>query len=280
MKAVIYTPALCKCVFIQNIAMYCASLRELGFHTQVVSTKSEILACAPELLIVMSDGVGGGYESTIHEFVKPVGSYVVVFLSDPYHTNMKLSRLTEFNASEVWTYCASNVRQCASQGVHVKLVPPGYSPAIDYSDHDEHMSHATPVAVLGPWSAARRAKSLAHVKNLSVVTDAWNHEAWKRKVTSHTHMVNVHNEYRAAEANRFAPALASGLVVVSERCYGDDEDLWKGIVHFVDVRDFPRLLSTLRRADGAASRDAFRERFNFTCILKAALADFMHHAAA
>ena len=198
----------------------------------------------------------------------------------------------------VWTYSKLNM-DFMKQNYSLPSIylPPGYSKVVDYRNHRDNplsekgkkdVENGKPVAVdvnIGVMTVSARVhKRTDQLKGWGLPFEnvvAWSHAGWAANVTSHHVLLNTHKpKHYSMEMFRIAPALSSGMRVISEHANKDDEDILEGLVFFAEKENMKdQLLIWLkegkdherRREIAAQISETFKQRFPFQEMVKGAI---------
>ena len=255
----------------------------IGHHRNARTTASVLRKHAAHCSVIV-------YETEPLETAKSSGSQRAAALRDHYSSFGHLPT--------VWTFSHRNRRELLEHGLDelglraVTWLPPGYSEVYDYRRHPQRseLTRCSPVAIFTGALQERRLHDLG-LPEVIPTSGASSHHEWAATAGSHHAAVNVHNEASmlSLEVFRLAPLLSSGLLVVSEHADAEDEEAFKGLVHFASSAELIEHLRALRSpicgtpgsvADEAAQTlfaarvsGEFQRRFNLTENLRQALAE-------
>uniref|UniRef100_A0A6C0F6A3 Uncharacterized protein n=1 Tax=viral metagenome TaxID=1070528 RepID=A0A6C0F6A3_9ZZZZ len=211
--------------------------------------------------------------------IKTNNSSYIFYMTEPmnlpnsfrFYKIRLLQRIKLLKPLAIWTYSKYNIHILNSfpciRNHHIKIhyVPPAYSPVYDYNLSSNPLMYAS-IATKGFYD--QRFEQLAilfpSITNLS----CWTHSQWKEQVDGYT-IINVHKVQHNAplELFRIAPLLSSGISVVSEKSFIDDETLYNNFIYFLNDNtpfDSNKIIPV--------DKELYKNTFNMTSIIQDSLA--------
>ena len=238
-----------------------------------------------DILIVLNNPIDLRF-TKLHVTARQAMYHTILYETESMQFRKKRSLDTLYDIyrpAAIWTYSMFNVDGLVERGVkNAFFVPPAYSPTCDYRAHEKAHSSNLPITFVERWVGGKRVQPLAD-QNISFENvHAWTDEEYASNVASHTILINVHKvSMKPVEMFRLAPALSSGMHVISEPAYERDEALLSPFVTFREVEEMREVIDAWveegedperrkKAADDIASR--FKKDFSLCSFVVKGLA--------